>query len=82
MNNNMTAAQARMARAALKLTVREFAALAGISHNTVVRIEADLPTNASTRFAIRAAFEKAGIEFIDDSGVKLMKREKRLKPGK
>ncbi|WP_395698736.1 helix-turn-helix domain-containing protein [Methylocella sp.] len=64
----MTGAQLRMARAALKFSVREIAALAQVSPNTVTRIEADLPSNASTIAAIRAALEAAGVEFIAENG--------------
>jgi hypothetical protein len=54
-----------MARAALKMNVRELAAAAEVSPNTVTRIEADLPSNATTLAAIRRVLEAAGVEFID-----------------
>jgi transcriptional regulator with XRE-family HTH domain len=64
----MDADQARMARAALKLSVREAAALAKMSPNTVVRVEAGLPVNNSTVVALRVALEAAGVVF-DSNGV-------------
>ena len=57
-----------MARAALKVGVREVAAMAKVSPATVTRIESDLPANASTLAAIRAALEAAGVEFIAENG--------------
>ena len=61
----MNGAQVRMARAALKMNVRDLAAAAEVSPNTITRIEADLPSNASTLAAIRRALEAAGVEFMD-----------------
>lgn len=79
----MTGAQARMARAALKLSVREIASAARISPNTVTRIEADLPSNSSTIAALQHALEAAGIEFIEENGggpgVRLKARSKPAK---
>jgi transcriptional regulator with XRE-family HTH domain len=71
----MNGDQARMARAALKLGVRDVAALAKVSPNTVTRAEAGLPVNNSTMEAIRRALEAAGVEFTngDEPGVKLRK---------
>ena len=72
----MTGAQARMARAALKMSVRDLAAVAKVSPNTITRIEADLPSNNSTVAAIRRALEAAGVEFTDGGqpGVRLKAR--------
>jgi len=69
----MTGAQARMARAALKMSVRDLATAAEVSPNTVTRIEADLPSNNSTISAVRRALEAAGVEFTNggEPGVKL-----------
>ena len=64
----LTGAQIRMARAALKLGVRELAGVAKVSPNTVTRIEADLPANASTLAAIRTALEAAGVIFVAENG--------------
>ena len=64
----ITGAQLRMARASLKIGVRDVAALAKVSPATVTRIESDQPANASTLAAIRAALEAAGVLFIDENG--------------
>ena len=64
----ITGRQLRMARAALKMGVRDVAAIARVSPATVTRIEADLPANASTLVTIRLALEGAGVEFIDQNG--------------
>ena len=60
--------QARMARAALKMSVRKLAAAAQVSPNTVTRVEAGLPVNNSTIAAIRAALEAAGVIFVAENG--------------
>ena len=64
----ITGTQLRMARAALKLGVRDVAAAAKVSPATVTRIESDQPANASTLSTIRAALEAAGVEFIEENG--------------
>ena len=63
-----TGAQVRMARAALKLGVRDLARLAEVSPTTITKVEADLPTNSSTLLAVRTALEAAGVEFIRENG--------------
>jgi transcriptional regulator with XRE-family HTH domain len=72
----ISGAQIRMARAAAKLGVRELGATAKVSPNTITRAEADGALNPSTIAAIQRALEAAGIEFIDDNGVRL-----KAKPG-
>ena len=69
----MTAAQCRMARAALKLGVRELAALAEVSPNTIARLERGEALYQRTITAIRAALEAAGVEFTNGEapGVRL-----------
>ena len=57
-----------MARAALKLGVRDVAALAKVSPNTVTRVEAGLAVNNSTMEAIRRALEAAGVIFVEENG--------------
>jgi transcriptional regulator with XRE-family HTH domain len=64
----ITGTQLRMARASLKIGVRDVAAMAKVSPATVTRIENDQPANASTLAAIRAALEAAGVLFIDENG--------------
>jgi transcriptional regulator with XRE-family HTH domain len=70
-----------MARAALKLGVRDVAALAKVSPNTVTRVEAGLAVNNSTMEAIRRALEAAGVIFVEENGdgpgVRLRKKGKR-----
>ncbi|WP_281026227.1 helix-turn-helix transcriptional regulator [Rhizobium sp. BK376] len=60
--------QVRMARAALKWGVRDLAKRAAVTAATVTRIEAGRPGHAATIQAIQAAFERAGIEFIQENG--------------
>ena len=64
----MTPAQSRMARAALKLSVRGLAELAGASHDTVVRFERGDQLKDSTVRRLRRALEAAGVTFIDENG--------------
>lgn len=62
-----------MARAALRWHVRELAARAEVSANTVTRIEGDHPANRATLAALARTFEQAGIEFLfgEAPGVRL-----------
>ena len=64
----MTGLQLRMARTALGLTLRQAAELTGFSNETIVRLEAEKRLKDSTHCAVRAAFEAAGIIFIDENG--------------
>ena len=64
----MNPAQLRMARAALGWGVRDLAEKAGITANTVTRIENGADAKQSTIDAMRSAFEAAGIEFIPENG--------------
>ena len=61
----MNAAQSRMARAALKLGIRDVASLAKVAPSTVSRLEAGERLNPRTVEAIQRAFETAGVEFTD-----------------
>jgi transcriptional regulator with XRE-family HTH domain len=55
-----------MARAALDWTVRDIADRAGVSHDTIVRIEGGDPTlKDSTIAKVRAVFEAEHIEFTN-----------------
>jgi DNA-binding LacI/PurR family transcriptional regulator len=59
-----------MARAALRLTVKDLAEQARVSANTVVRFENERhEANEVTQHAIRQAFEAAGVRFTDTGGV-------------
>ena len=64
----MTAAQLRMARAALKMSVRDLASISGITANTISRIENTGDARMSTVNIIRTALENAGVEFIAENG--------------
>ena len=60
----MNAEQARMARALVQLGVRDIAALAGITPNTVSRIENGSDAKRSTIEAIKAVYEAKGVRFL------------------
>jgi transcriptional regulator with XRE-family HTH domain len=60
-----------MARAALKLEVRELANAANVSTSTIVRLERGEAMLSRTVDAVRAALEAKGAEFTGDGGVKL-----------
>jgi predicted transcriptional regulator len=65
----LTPQQIRGARAMLGLTQSDLAALAGISTTGLNNIESGATDpKASTLDAIRAALEKAGVEFIAENG--------------
>lgn len=64
----MNAAQSKMARAATGLGVRELADAAGVSPNTVARLERGEDLKESTVAAIRAALEAAGVVFLPENG--------------
>ena len=59
-----------MARAGLRISVRELAEMSGVTPNTVSRYENGKDAMASTLERIRAALETAGVEFIP-GGVRL-----------
>lgn len=70
----MDSAQLRMARAALKIGVRELAEMADVTTATITRFENERGgLNSMTEQKLRAALESAGIEFISGTGVKLRK---------
>jgi transcriptional regulator with XRE-family HTH domain len=71
----MTPVQIKMARAAVGWGVRELAERAGITANTVTRIENGSDAKQSTIEAIRRALESAGVEFTNGNapGVRLRK---------
>jgi transcriptional regulator with XRE-family HTH domain len=71
----MKAVQLRMARAAIGWGVRELAEKAGVTANTVTRIENGADAKQSTMDALQRALEAAGIEFTngDQPGVRLTK---------
>lgn len=70
-----------MARAALNLGVRDVAQAAGVSTNTITRLERGEELLPRTVADIRAALESAGVIFLDEGqaidggpGVRLAKR--------
>ncbi|WP_414146080.1 helix-turn-helix domain-containing protein [Acetobacter indonesiensis] len=73
------AVQCKMARVAVGWGVRELAAAADVSPNTIARLERGEELKASTIEAIRSALEAAGVEFIPENGggagVRLKKEE-------
>lgn len=64
----MTPIQLRMARAAVGWGVRELAEKAGVTANTVTRIENGSDAKQSTIAALRDALEAAGVIFIAENG--------------
>jgi transcriptional regulator with XRE-family HTH domain len=77
----MRAVQVKMARAAVGWGVRELAKKAGVTANTVTRIENGADAKQSTMDRLQQALEAAGIEFIDENGggpgVRLRKRHQK-----
>lgn len=62
----MKSVQIRMARAAMGWGVRDLATKAGVTANTVTRIENGADAKQSTMDAIRAALEAGGAVFLED----------------
>ena len=71
----ISSAQLRMARAAMRWGVRELAAKAGVTANTVTRIENGADAKQSTMERLQRALEVAGAEFTngEQPGVRLTK---------
>jgi len=71
--------QLKMARAAIGWGVRDLAAKAGVTANTVTRIENGSDAKQSTMDRLQQALEDAGVVFIDENGggpgVRLRKRQ-------
>ena len=64
----INADQARMARALVKLGVREIAAQADMQPNTVSRAENGKEARKSTLDALQAVYEGLGCVFIPENG--------------
>lgn len=64
----MNATQCKMARVATGLGLRELAVLAGVSANTISRLERGEELKEGTILAISTALETVGIEFIAENG--------------
>jgi transcriptional regulator with XRE-family HTH domain len=77
----MRPVQLKMARAAVGWGVRELAKKAGVTANTVTRIENGADAKQSTIDRLQHALEAAGIEFIQENGggpgVRLRKRSQK-----
>ena len=77
----MKPVQLKMARAAVGWGVRELAKKAGVTANTVTRIENGADAKQSTMDRLQDALEAAGIEFIQENGggpgVRLRKRHQK-----
>jgi transcriptional regulator with XRE-family HTH domain len=73
--------QLKMARAAVGWGVRDLAKKAGVTANTVTRIENGADAKQSTMDKLQHALESAGVEFIDENGggpgVRLRKRQRK-----
>jgi hypothetical protein len=57
-----------MARAALKLGVRDVAKAARVSPATVTRVETEFPANATTLRVLKSTLEAAGVDFLAQNG--------------
>ncbi len=82
----LTAEQIRAARALLRWEQRRLAEAAGVSLETIKRLEGltgPVSANTTTVSAIQAALEKAGVEIIPENGggpgVRLAKKTKKAK---
>ena len=77
----MKAIQIKMARAAVGWGVRELAERAGLTANTVTRIENGADAKQSTMDRLQQALEAAGVEFIEENGggpgVRLQRRQRK-----
>jgi transcriptional regulator with XRE-family HTH domain len=81
----VTPAQCRAARGLLDWSQQDLAVDAGIGIVTVRQVEAGVTEpRRATLVVLRQAFERAGVEFIDEngggSGVRLRKRQRLRKP--
>jgi transcriptional regulator with XRE-family HTH domain len=65
----ISAAQCRMARAALQLGVRDLAERARVSASTITRLESGEPLRERTVEAVQKALEAAGMEFSVGAGI-------------
>jgi transcriptional regulator with XRE-family HTH domain len=61
----MNSDQARMARALVQLGVREIAAQASVTPNTISRIENGSDPKQSTIEAVKAVYVALGVQFLD-----------------
>lgn len=67
----LTGEQIKAARALVRIEQKQLAEMAGISFDTVKRLEmirGPISANTATEAAIRRAFSEAGVLFIDENG--------------
>ena len=64
----MLVVQCKMARTALGLGLRELAALASVSPDTISRLERGEKLKTSTVEHIKTTLENQGVEFIEENG--------------
>jgi transcriptional regulator with XRE-family HTH domain len=68
----VTSAQIRMARAALNWSVRDLATATGLHRNTISNIEVGRYLgNQDSLALIESVLRSAGIEFLEENGVRL-----------
>lgn len=72
-NDTLTAAQCRMARAGLGLSITEASKASLVSRATITRFESGSEIKPVLRSALRAAFERLGA-VITDSGVEIVQK--------
>ena len=75
----MLPVQCKMARAALDLGIRELAAAAKVSPDTIARLERGEALKERTIAAVRSALEVAGVEFTDGDAPGVRVRTKRVR---
>ena len=78
----MLAVQCKMARVALGLGVRELAAAAQVSPDTIARLERGEELKSRTAEAIKGALESAGVIFVEENGEGPGVRLRKQKAGK
>ncbi len=72
-NDMLTAAQCRMARAGLGLSITEASKASLVSRATITRFESGSDIKLVLRSALRAAFERLGVD-ITHSGVEIAQK--------
>ena len=67
--DNLTPSQMRMARAALRIGLRDLAEMANVTTATLTRYENERGgMHAATRDRVKRTLESAGVEFIPENG--------------
>jgi predicted transcriptional regulator len=61
-----------MARAALDLSIDQLASRAGVSEHDIIQLEDENSGAVDHAGRVRATLENAGIEWIDDNGVRFI----------